>query len=308
MKKDMIPLYLYCSLVKELKTKNLLDSQISEGIDLTYGQDSIKVSYNPKHKKGINASLKDNPTIVDLDVPAIKIQDGIIPVYSILQRTPMKVAAGSSDGNPLVYAFKNENGYSFKSDYDKKTIQDAIDEIIKKFISSYFSALDGSTSTIVCPSENSLNQLFAYAFRKNAESLGKTISIQEDYLVKYPIDDIRTEIVDNANSSLNKWLMSLPKNLALRKHALLDKALDKMDVEHNGTFAYHFIKDIDIRKHISNTMKLSANAKNINGENVIVLDDTMSQGKTLIEACQLLCESYMPNSIVALTLFSPLKK
>jgi orotate phosphoribosyltransferase-like protein len=54
-------------------------------------------------------------------------------------------------------------------------------------------------------------------------------------------------------------------------------------------------------------MKLSSNAKNIEGENVIVIDDTMSQGKTLAEACQLLCGSYLPKTIVGLTLFSPLK-
>lgn len=306
--KNGIPLYLQCALVETLDMKKISNESVNEGIDLSYGSDGVKVAYNRKHNKGINASLEDNPTKFDLSVPTIKIQDGIIPVYSILQRTPMKVIAGSSDGNPLVYAFKNENGYSFKSEYDKKTIQDAIDAILKKFAANYFAAINGNIATIVCPSENSLNQLFAYAFRKNAESLGKTINIQEEFLVKYPVDDIREEIVDDMSSSLNKWLMTLPKNVAMRKRAILDKALDKMDIEHNGVFAYHFIKDIDIRKHISSTMKLSSNVKNIDNENVIVLDDTMSQGKTLSEACQLLCGSYLPKSIVALTLFSPLRK
>ena len=164
-----------------------------------------------------------------------------------------------------------------------------------------------NVATIVCPSENQLNHMFSYAFRKNAESIGKTINIQEDYLVKYPVDDIRHDIVDNSLSELNKWLLSLPASVALKKRKILDKALDKMDDEHNGIFAYHFIKDVDIRKHISNTMKLSSNAKNIEGENIIVIDDTMSQGKTLAEACQLLCGSYLPKTIVGLTLFSPLK-
>ena len=306
-KKNGIPLYLQCALIEKLDIKRLANESINEGIDLSYGSDGIKVAYNPKHKNGINAKIDDNPTTFNLSVPDIKIQDGVVPVYSILQRTPMKVVAGSSDGNPLVYAFKNENGYSFKSEYDKKTIQDAIDAILKKFANNYFLAIDGSVATIVCPSENLLNRTFAYAFQKNAESLGMTINIQEDYLVKYPVDDIRDDIVDNANSALNQCLVTLPRQTAMRKRAILDKALDKMDAEHNGTFAYHFIKDIDIRKHISSTMKLSSNAKNIDGEHVIVIDDTMSQGKTLSEACQLLCGSYLPKSIVALTLFSPLK-
>ena len=311
--KNGIPLYLQCALVETLDMKKISNEYVNEGIDLSYGSDSVKVAYNHKHNKGINASLKDNPTKFDLSVPTIKIQDGIIPVYSILQRTPMKVIAGSSDGNPLVYAFKKEKNYVFRSEYDKKTLQDLmnkilIDAILKKFAANYFAAINGNIATIVCPSENSLNQLFAYAFRKNAESLGNTINIQEEFLVKYPVDDIKEEIVDDMSSSLNKWLMTLPKNVAMRKRAILDKALDKMNTEHNGVFAYHFIKDIDIRKHISSTMKLSSNVKNIDNENVIVLDDTMSQGKTLSEACQLLCGSYLPKSIVALTLFSPLRK
>lgn len=306
--KHGIPLYLQYALVEMLDMKRLYDESLNEGIDLSYGSNGVKVAYNAKHNRGINASLKDNPTQFDLSVPDIKLQNGIVPVYSILQRTPLKVAAGSSDGNPLVYAFKKENGYTFKSDYDKKTIQDAIDEILKKFVVKYFSAIDGNVATIVCPSENSLNQVFAYAFRKNAESTGKTINIQDDFLVKYPVDDIRKEIVDDMDSSLNKWLMTLPSQTAMKKRSILDKALDKMDAEHNSVFAYHFIKDADIRKHICSTMKISANANNVDDENVIVLDDTMSQGKTLSEACQLLCGSYLPKSIVALTLFSPLKK
>ena len=308
MKQNVIPLYLHCDLIAKLEINKLIDESMNEGIDLSYSSNGIEVSYNPNHQNGINAKVDDNPTLFDLSIPSINIQDGIISVYSILQRTPMKVIAGSSDGNPLVYAFKNENGYSFKSDYDKKTIQDAIDEILKKFIIKYFSTIRNSVATIVCPSENSLNQVFAYAIRKNAEMLGKTINIQEDYLVKYPVDDIRAEIIDNANSDLNRWLISLPQHVAMKKRTILDNALDKMDDEHNGVFAYHLIKDVEVRKHISNTMKLSSNAKNIEGEDVIVLDDTMSQGKTLSEACQLLCGSYMPKSIVALTLFSPLKK
>lgn len=307
MKQHGIPFYLHCALIKELSIKLLEKESINEGIDLTYAHDGIKVSYNDKHRRGIDASTKNNPTTIDICVPAIHIQDGVIPVYSILQRTPMKVKAGSSDGNPLVYAFKNEKGYSFKSDYDKETIQVCIDSILKKFIANYFAEIDGKIATIVCPSENSLNKTFANSFKKNAESVGKTINIQDEYLVKYPVDDVRAEIVDNANSDLNQWLMSLPDSVAMKKRAMLDKALDRMTVDHNGVFAYHFIKDIDIRKHISNTMKLSSYAKNIDGENVIVIDDTMTQGKTLTEACQLLCGSYLPKSIIGLTLFSPLK-
>lgn len=303
MKSKGIPLYLHCRLEAKIHAKALMN----EGIDLTYSKDGVKVSYNPKHQQGINARLEDNPTSVDLLVPKIEVQQEIVRVYSILQRTPMKVAVGSSDGNPLVYAFKNENNYSFKSEYDKKTIQDCIDMIIKKFVEKYFSSIEGNVATIVCPSENTLNNVFAYAFRKNAESLGKFINLYDDILVKYPVEDFRYEVIDNPKSDLNQWILSLPADTAMKKRAILDKALDKMDASHNGVFAYHFIKDPDIRKHISSTMKTPSNAKDINDENIIVLDDTVSQGKTLVEACSLLYGSYLPKTVTALTLFSPLK-
>lgn len=303
-----IPLFLKCALIEVLSIERLSKESLNEGIDLSYASDGIRVAYNDGHDRGINAKLSDNPTKFDLSVPSIQIQEGVVPVYSILQRTPMQTTIGSSDGNPLVYAFKRENGYAFKSDYDKKTIQDCIDAILKKFAKKYFNTVKGDVATIVCPSENTLNRVFAYAFRKNAEALGKNINIQEECLVKYPVEDIRQEIVDNALSDFNKWLSTLSSSAAAKKRMILDNALDRMDKEHNGVFAYHMIKDIDVRKHISSTMKLSKHAKCIEGENVIVLDDTMSQGKTLSEACQLLCGSYLPKSITALTLFSPLVK
>lgn len=122
-----IPLYLKCTLIDKLDVSKL--SPVNEGIDLDYGPDGIKVSYNASHTKGINGNLEDNPTIFDLSVPAIKIQDGIVPVYSLLQRTKMPVVAGSSDGNPFVYAMKQENGYKFASDYDKQMVQNAIKKV-----------------------------------------------------------------------------------------------------------------------------------------------------------------------------------
>lgn len=308
MKENKIPLYLNCSLVAELHMAALHESDLYEGIDLEYGDREIDVAFNPTHQRGIDTRVEANPTIKNIAVPAVKIQDGVIPVYSVLRRTPMDVEAGPADGNPLVYVFKGERKYKFKSDYDKAAIQHCIDIVLKKFAERYFQAIGGNHATaIICPSENALNTTFVKAFVKASKTIGKNVALHDEYLVKYLVDDIRYEVIDDPASSLNRWLLSLPKRIARRKRQILDDALNRMDREHSGVFAYHYIRDQKIRQHISNTMKLTPTFKGIDCKDIIVLDDTMTNGKTVSETCSLLCGSYLPKTITALTLFSPLK-
>lgn len=219
----------------------------------------------------------------------------------------MKVSAGSSDGNPLVYALKRERNYKFRTDFDKNEVKACIAAILDVFVKQYFLDTKSKAVTVICPSENHLNTVFAKALQKSASKIGKNVSIHSEYLVKYPVEDVRYEVNDDAGSDLNRWLIKLPKEKARQKREALDIAFNRMEAEHNGVFAYHFIKDQETRQHISNTMRLSAYMKGIDGEHVIVLDDTMSNGKTISEACSLLCGSYLSKTITALTLFSPLK-
>lgn len=303
-----IPLYLNCGLVGTLNVVDLQKNlSLNEGIDVEWHDGWADVKLNDQHQRGIDASLVNNPTSKEIIVPSAKIQNGIIPVYSILRRTPMKVSAGSSDGNPLVYALKRERNYKFRTDFDKAEVKARIAAILDIFVKQYFSDAKSKTITVICPSENHLNTAFAKALQKSASKIGKNVSIHSEYLVKYPAEDVRYEVIDDAGSDLNRWLIKLPKEKARQKREALDIAFGRMEAEHNGVFAYHFIKDQDTRQHISNTMRLSTYMKGIDGEDVIVLDDTMSNGKTISEACSLLCGSYLPKTITALTLFSPLK-
>ena len=59
------------------------------------------------------------------------------------------------------------------------------------------------------------------------------------------------------------------------------------------------------------TLKLSNDkyakyANKINGQDVLLIDDTISRGQTIKEACDIIQDSYAPKSITVLTLLSKL--
>ena len=47
-------------------------------------------------------------------------------------------------------------------------------------------------------------------------------------------------------------------------------------------------------------------AKKITGQNILIIDDTISRGQTIQEACRIMQETYAPRSITVLTLLSKL--
>lgn len=77
------------------------------------------------------------------------------------------------------------------------------------------------------------------------------------------------------------------------------------------TFQFHKIGDMEMRKVIEHTIKLSDEFYGkyidaINGKNVLVIDDSLTHGNTIREACKIIANAYTPKSITVLTLFSPL--
>lgn len=316
MNNNEIPFELNFSLVDSINIDEMLDVCLLEGIDLhpEYDDDGkikISVEHNPTHNSGINTSTTDNPTSFKLNVPKIKTLPTSINVWSIFQRTklesPTKVA--SSDGNPLIYAFKHEKNYVFKSAYDKIEIQKMMDQILDKFVDSWFASINNDVATIICPSGNTLNDFFAKAFKKIAENHGHHVKLYDDVLTKASIEDVKYHVFDDPNSELNRWLFSLNDFKAEDIKRKLNKSFVKMENEHKGLFSYHFIEDPLIRNMIGKSMSIHLESHaNIDGKSVLLLDDTISRGKTLQEAYQLVCSSYNPKDVTALTLFSPLSK
>ena len=311
-----MPFVLDFSLIDVINVNEMLDAYLSEGIDLhpKYDKDGnihVDVEHNPNHNDGVNTSVLDNPTSFNLNVPKIKTLPTTINVWSIFQRTKLsqQTKIASSDGNPLIYAFKNEKNYSFKSAYDKETIQALIDQILDKFVDRWYASIDDNVATVVCPSGNALNDFFAKAFEKATNGKGKNVQLYDNVLTKATVEDVKYHVFDDPNSELNRWLFSLSDAKAKNAKRKLDKSFSRMENEHKGLFSYHFIEDSSIRNMISKSMSVNMESHaDIDNKHVLLLDDTISRGKTLQEAYQLICSSYNPKSVTALTLFSPLKK
>ena len=82
-----------------------------------------------------------------------------------------------------------------------------------------------------------------------------------------------------------------------------------MEEERDGYFTRHFVKNPTMRNLLTQTLKLSKDAaaryaKDIDGKDVLLIDDSISRGQTIKEACTIISENYEPKSITVLTLFS----
>ena len=87
--------------------------------------------------------------------------------------------------------------------------------------------------------------------------------------------------------------------------------LEIMNQERGGYFSRHFILNKEMRNVLDMTFRRSKDhfakyANKINGQNILIIDDTISRGQSIKEACQIMMESYAPKSITVLTLLSKL--
>ena len=79
-----------------------MNNKIFEGIDID--RVNRTVSFNDNHENNVDTSLTNNPTF------KADIVNGV-EVWSIFQRK----RSINGDGNPLIYAYKNEKGWKFNS-------------------------------------------------------------------------------------------------------------------------------------------------------------------------------------------------
>lgn len=261
-----------------------IDSAINEGID--FDPQAKTVSYNPSHEENVDTSIEHNPTM-DVDiVPNVQ-------VWSIFKRK--KGLRG--DGNPLVYALKGEGGWTFRDESDRNAIEKQFDAIATKFATMYPVGV-----TILMPSGSELNMHIAdvvMSKSRNAE------------LIKGVICKLTTEEVDDIVLDFSSKFREFYKDEFNSKYYELGRYLDLMDKERNGYFSRHLIKNNQMRDVLDSTLKLSDDrfaefANKINGQDVLIIDDTISRGQSIKEACQIMLESYAPKSITVLTLLSKL--
>lgn len=259
---------------------------INEGIDIDY--DNLTVAYNPSHQENVDTSIENNPTVSNEYGEGIK-------VYSLLQRkgeSPM-------DGNPLLYAFKGERGWSFRTENDKAAILAQVDAIALKFANMYPLGF-----TVLIPSGNHLNRMIGDIIKGK----GSNVLVVDDVLTKITTEEVMDIVMEKGSPFHIAYRNNM--DAALRQ---LRTYLDEMDKERSGYFARHFVRDSRMRDILTNTLKLTSDAvarysKSIDGKDVLLIDDSISRGQTIKEACGILLENYEPNSATVLTLFSKLYK
>lgn len=261
-----------------------IDSVINEGID--FDPQTKTVSYNPSHEENVDTSIEHNPTIDGDIAPNVQ-------VWSIFKRK----RGLRGDGNPLVYALKGEGGWTFRDESDRTAIEQQFDAIATKFATMYPIGV-----TILMPSGNELNTHIAdvvMSKSKNAE------------LIDGVICKLTTEEVDEIVLNFNSKFREFYKDEFNSKYYELGRYLDLMDKERNGYFSRHLIKNNQMRDVLDSTLKLSNDrfaefANKINGQDILIIDDTISRGQSIKEACHIMTESYAPKSITVLTLLSKL--
>ncbi|MCR5065293.1 MAG: phosphoribosyltransferase [Bacteroidales bacterium] len=269
--------------LKELVEKSVR-SFINEGID--FDPHTKTVSYNPSHEENVDTSIEHNPTMDGDIVPNVQ-------VWSIFKRK----RGLRGDGNPLVYALKGEGGWTFRDESDRNAIKQQFDVIATKFATMYPVGV-----TIIMPSGNELNTHIANVVMSKSENAE---------LIEGVICKLTTEEVDEIVLDFNSKFREYYKEKFNAAYYQLGTYLDQMDKERKGSFSRHLIKDSEMRDVLDSTLKLSDDrfaefANKINGQDILIIDDTISRGQSIREACQIIQESYAPKSITVLTLLSKL--
>ena len=277
---------------KDKNLNQIMDEIVEKEMDKTFNEgigfdpETKTVAYNSSHENYVDISIDNNPTIDGEIVPGVQ-------VWSIFKR---KKGETREDGNPLAYALKGE-GWTFRSEEDREAIEKQFDLIASKFVSMYQKGI-----TVLIPSGNELNKHIADIVLSKSEN-GKLI---EGVVCKLTTEEVN-DIVLDFNSKFRKYYKASFNSAYYR----LDRYLDQMDKELKGTFSRHLIKDPEMRDVLDFTLKVSEDiyaefANKINGQNILIIDDTIGGGQSIKEACRIMMESYAPKSITVLTLSSGL--
>ena len=256
---------------------------LDEGID--FDPQTKTVSYNPTHENNVDTSIENNPSYNKELVSGVQVW----PVFK-------RKRGLRGDGNPLIYALKGE-GWKFRSEEDRISIEKQFDAIATKFANMYPVGV-----TILIPSGSELNKHIADVVMSKSK---------DAELIEGVICKLTTEEVDEIVLDFNSKFREFYKDDFNSKYFELGRYLDLMDKERNGYFSRHLIKNNQMRDILDSTLKLSDDrfaefANKINGQDILIIDDTISRGQTIAEACQIMRDSYSPKSITVLTLLSSL--
>lgn len=284
---------------KEMKKRVLIPrTRVDEGIDIDKNRSTV--AFNPSHQNYVDTNDPWNPKPIYNEV------DG----YNVISIFTRKMTDDKQDGNPLIYALKGKDWRFKNPQYD-------IMALLRRFVAVTKELKEKFDIIITIPSSNRLNteilhkitriipheMSFENFFEKYTANEVYELFLNTEWLKReYPNDEIRGKI----NGSIYKSIcrMNLPKEKG----------------GNDGIFSYKFLKPQKLRYAIIKSMSINAEfadkeklvdddltlEKTITGKNVLIIDDTVTSGKTISDAAEAFKETYTPSSITFLTLLSPL--
>ena len=195
----------------------------------------------------------------------------------------------------MIYALKGIKGWKFLNP------KEDIINLLKQFIRIAEKIEEKYDTIITVPSSNELNTKFLYRLNKIIKAEYKI----SDYFGKMYSEDVLFDYIN-----WEQMRLDLGGGFDKAKKEL-EQCFFKMEIENNGIFSFKYIKDVGLRKYIQNSMNADIEktfeiAPFVDGKNILILDDTISSGASISEACKLIVDTFTPNSVTVVTLFSKL--
>ena len=254
--------------------------KLTEGMDID--RITKTVSYNPYEEVNIVTGNDKKYPFPIRGIYTDKTTGKKYKVVSIFRRLKNDE---NDDGNPIIYAWKNEKRWKFKSENDKKLL-------IRQF-KLITSELNEKFDTIIfIPSTNKMN-----------EEIGSILCDMiphKHYIHDYILKMEKSQVADSVDVQrlLND---GIDVNTFFQK---LGEWMDSMPTEY---FQYHYVP-INYRKYFSNEFVVPSEnvleyAKFVNNKRVLVIDDTISTVKSISDYCRAVTESFAPKELIIFTAF-----
>jgi hypothetical protein len=238
------------------------------GIDIT---DDNQILFNNTHQKLVNTDINSNPTTTIVHN---------ISIHSIYKR--VKTRSNHWDGNPLIYALKNQKGYRLSRAEFKKFLY-SFHFILNKLVEDKNYDL-----ILVLPSSSNVAKRVA---KKVSNSLTKTLNVH-DIFEKQSISEVIERIDISIVTNKNK--------LKELKHQL--SKLQKMDKE--KTFSMKNVPP-KIREYFV-PLKLKTKFDFSHYKNILIVDDLLATGNSIKSARDIILIQNSKVNIEGLCLFSGL--
>lgn len=258
---------------------------LNEGIKVRYGKDKDFVTFDDSKDGLLDEIVKDKFKLPNSEL--------VIDIYSMFKRVN---GVGGRDANPLLFALKDDAEKSRWVLENPDAFWRRFSELVEMFLQDH--PLD---KVVVLPSTHGVNEKFA----QKISQLSPNTKIYDGFLAKKTVSEIKAMAYEPTSFFRKYWWERGGEDGVKEAYSKLEQYLSAMK---NGIFSYTDIPDMEFRKSLTNTLKLTDQGRTycneINGKDILLLDDSIAAGQTVESAINALKTCYEPKSISLITIFS----